>query len=78
MQQVNEQELIRVINSHAKDISTLHCVIYGLLKQLRDQQGEEGLEAAKTYALEAANMRRPFDTVSPSKEMIRNAFDAAK
>ncbi len=78
MNQYSEQELIRVVNLHAKDLSTLHCVIFGLLKQLKDQQGEAGLESAKNYALQAAALPRPFNTVGPSKEMIRNTFDMAK
>ncbi len=74
----NEQEITRVINQHAKDLSSLHCVIYGLLKQLRATQGEQGLEAAFIHAMNAASMHRPPSVVTPSSEMIKSMFDMAK
>lgn len=71
-------ELKKVVNSHASDIQALTALVYGLLAQLHQTQGEEGIAAAeiRTQTI-AKSLGSPF-SVRPNNAMITKLIAAAK
>lgn len=71
-------ELKKVVNSHASDIQALTALVYGLLAQLHENQGEEGIAAAEIRAQTIAkSLGSPF-SVRPNNTLITKLIAAAK
>jgi hypothetical protein len=74
----NEQRLIDVINSHGGDITTISCILAGLISQLRATQGPEGIEAARVFALEVAKTMPSTGPSRPDTNRISAVFNQHK
>jgi len=73
-----ERKLVEVVNSHASDIQALTSMVYGLLAQLHESQGETGIAAAEARTMATAkNMGSPF-SVRPNTGLISKLFQAAR
>lgn len=75
---MTEQRVIDAINSHATDIKNISCIIAGLLQQLRESQGVEGIEAARLFAIKAAHDMTPDGINSPDIDLITRVFNQHK
>lgn len=72
---MTDPRIIDAINSHATDIQNISCILGGLLQQLRETQGVEGLDRAKEFAVQAANSLSKAGTVGPDVAHISRVFD---
>ncbi|TFF38136.1 hypothetical protein [Pseudomonas sp. RIT623] len=72
---MTDPRIIDAINSHAADIQNISCILGGLLQQLRDTQGVEGLDRAKDFAIQAAKSLSKPGAVSPDIAHITKVFD---
>lgn len=75
---MTEQRVIDAINSHGSDIQNISCILAGLLQQLRESQGAEGIERAKAFAIEVAKSRSSHGPTKPDIAHISQVFDQHK
>ena len=74
----NEQKIIDAINSHGADILTISCILAGLIEQLKQSQGTEGLESARVFALEVAKTMPSIGPTRPDIARISVVFNQHK
>ncbi|MBA6096330.1 hypothetical protein N5J66_05870 [Pseudomonas juntendi] len=75
---MTEQRVIDAINSHGDDIKTISCIIAGLLQQLRESQGAEGIESARQFALAVAQQMGQGGATAPDVDRINLVFNQHK
>jgi hypothetical protein len=75
---IDDQKIIDAINSHGGDILTISCIIAGLIEQLKQAQGSEGVEAARLFALEVAKTMPSNGPTRPDITRISNVFNQHK
>lgn len=69
---IDERRLIQAIDGHTAEISTLKCMIIGLLKHIKQTQGEDSAQEAVSYALEEASKMVPMGQIGGSTSLIRD------
>lgn len=69
---IDERRLIQAIDGHTKDIETLKCLLVGLLKHIKQSQGEDSAHEAISYAIEQASQMVPMGRIGGSSEIIRD------
>ncbi|NWC06583.1 hypothetical protein [Pseudomonas sp. G1002] len=77
-QEVLNQRLVEAVNAHGSDIQNLNCVISGLVHQLAQTQGNEGLDAAQKYALRVAESMPKNLVIKPNPQAISDLFNGHK
>ena len=75
---MTDQRIIDAINSHGSDIKNISCILAGLLHQLKETQGTEGVEKAKAFALEVAKSFSAAGPAAPNTSHISRVFDQHK
>jgi hypothetical protein len=75
---MTDQRLIDAINSHATDIQNISCILAGLLQQLRETQGVEGIEAARLFAVSVAKQMPQGGLIAPDIDHISRVFNQHK
>jgi hypothetical protein len=75
---MTDQRIIDAINSHGSDIKNISCILAGLLQQLRESQGAEGIEAARLFAVTVAQEMGQGGPTSPDIDHISRVFNQHK
>ena len=75
---MTEQRVIDAINSHGDDLKTISCILAGLLQQLRESQGAEGVEAARQFAVTVAQQMGQGGPTAPDIDRINLTFNQHK
>ncbi|WP_336334619.1 hypothetical protein [Pseudomonas putida] len=52
---IDERRLIQAIDGHTQEIAILKCLVLGLLKHIKQSQGEDSAQEALSIALEEAS-----------------------
>lgn len=69
---IDERRMIQAIDGHSKDIETLKCLLVGLLKHIKQTQGEDSAHDAVSYAIEQASQMVPMGHIGGSPDLIRS------
>jgi len=69
---IDERRLIQAIDGHTQEIATLKCLVLGLLKHIRQSQGEDSAHEAISYAIEEASKMVPMGQIGGSSALIRD------
>ncbi|WP_421523059.1 hypothetical protein [Pseudomonas yamanorum] len=75
---INDQKIIEAINSHGSDILTISCIVSGLIEQLKQSQGPEGVEAARVFAVDMAKSFPAAGPTRPDAGRISDVFNQHK
>lgn len=69
MQQIDNRELERILNNHAKKINVLHCMVSAMAEHIKESESEEVLnKVIDAAASRARHIHSPIGTnIQPSR-----------
>ncbi|MEQ6925633.1 hypothetical protein AAUI01_08420 [Pseudomonas mosselii] len=69
---IDERRLIQAIDGHTEELATLSCLVIGLLKHIKETQGEDAAHNAVTLAIQEASKTQPPGRIGGNAHRIRD------